>query len=1322
MKRATALMAVIILFFSLPGLGLAPAEPGGRLEPLAEGLPGRLVATGTRFALGGRSLESTRPIGLVLESVAGALSLQVRAAAGDAGTRITLRGLEPHTAYHKYQDDYHQHALLTTDASGALSYWQDLARPHVVFIQCHRSTIFLSDAGWSDPALGTWDAATKTATLLVDVTDTIQIDSDGITLEGNGHVASGTGSGNGVYMNGRTGVTVRNLTVRGFAYGIYLYSSTNNTLSANTVTGNGYGFYLAYYSTGNAVTGNTASGNATTGFHLSYSGSNTLSGNTASSNGYYGFYLENSSFNVLSGNTANSNADTGIYLRGGTWATLSQNTATSNAEYGIRLDGAGGNTLTGNVMAGNRYNFHLEGTSDFHHANTIGTTNLVEGRPVYYLRNTTGQTIDGGSNAGVVYLVGCSGTTVRGLDLTRNGAGVYLWKTTGSRIENVQANYNRVGIWLRNASDGNDLSGNTANWNTYQGIQLESSGNNTLHRNDARSNGSYGAYLRAANGNRLTGNTFSNNPHGLRLEDSSDNQVYNNNFISNGTQASAQGGSGNSFNQPPPVGGNHWSNWTTPDGNGDGFVDNPFTFPGGSDALPWSGASGWADSIPPTTTVSLAGTLGKNGWYRSDVVVTLSAIDNPGGSGVKTTEYSLDGTSWATYGAPFSITAEGATTFYYRSTDNAGNVERPAEEVAVFSDDFATLDGAQWVDAGFLPLFVGRPQTLSPATVDGRSALRMQTVETPPDKRRGIATAGALTVGPEMAVEVAFKPLGSIDGLMELWLFNPANGRYLRASACSPSYGNDKTLSVELSGYGERISPNPIFGWGEWLILRLDLAPAQTTVSLLDANRAARWSTTYDIGLATLMGEFRLALSQHLGSPYQASWTMAADVDYVRVVGLNRVSKSETVKIDKTPPTISGGPTTPANAHGWYKASVTVHFAAADALSGLDAVTPDVTLTTEGAGQTVTGTATDVAGNTAALTVGPINIDKTPPTLQGLPTTSPNAAGWYRSDVTIHWAAADALSGIDPATAPPDSLITGEGASLGAGPVTVSDRAGNQATASVSGIKIDRTPPTLTIRTPQPGASLAQGTALDFSATDSLSGVASVVATLQSGTTTLTVSSGYRPAVGTYTLVVQATDHAGNTASETRSFVIYQSSNGFVVGAGWVDSPAGAYTADPRLTDRAIFSMFTIYPQGAAVPFGRTLFLLPNARLSFVSSGHEWLVVSGPRAQYQGWGTINGTGNYGFQVTVIDGQASGGGGKDRFRIKIWDRTAGDRLVYDTQPGADDADPPTTGLVAGSIVIYTGRFFREGSRELPDLDALGPELEGLKIDKDWNVTW
>lgn len=83
------------------------------------------------------------------------------------------------------------------------------------------------------------------------------------------------------------------------------------------------------------------------------------------------------------------------------------------------------------------------------------------------------------------------------------------------------------------------------------------------------------------------------------------------------------------------------------------------------------------DTEPPTTSATLAGTAGANGWYTSQVTVTLAPTDNPGGSGVKSTSYSLDGGPQTIYAVPVIITGDANHTLAFNSTDKAGNAEVP---------------------------------------------------------------------------------------------------------------------------------------------------------------------------------------------------------------------------------------------------------------------------------------------------------------------------------------------------------------------------------------------------------------------------------------------------------------------------------------------------------------------------------------------------------------------------------------------------------------------------------------------------------------------
>jgi hypothetical protein len=174
---------------------------------------------------------------------------------------------------------------------------------------------------------------------------------------------------------------------------------------------------------------------------------------------------------------------------------------------------------------------------------------------------------------------------------------------------------------------------------------------------------------------------------------------------------------------------------------------------------------------------------------------------------------------------------------------------------------------------------------------------------------------------------------------------------------------------------------------------------------------------------------------------------------------------------------------------------------------------------------------------------------------------------------------------------------------------------------------------------------------------------------------------------------VTVTDGSGAQAKTEFEFVVvYNPNGGFVVGGAWITSPTGAYVKNPTYVGKGYFAFVATYFGKSPVPLGVTSFqlrpsLFKPSVLDFKSTSYQWLVVSGAQAQYKGVGTINGSGSYGFLLVVNDGNAPGGDKKARFRIKIWDKSNGDALVYDNQPGADDDAVPTTVIDGGLIVVY-----------------------------------
>jgi probable HAF family extracellular repeat protein len=198
---------------------------------------------------------------------------------------------------------------------------------------------------------------------------------------------------------------------------------------------------------------------------------------------------------------------------------------------------------------------------------------------------------------------------------------------------------------------------------------------------------------------------------------------------------------------------------------------------------------------------------------------------------------------------------------------------------------------------------------------------------------------------------------------------------------------------------------------------------------------------------------------------------------------------------------------------------------------------------------------------------------------------------------------------------------------------------------------------------------------------DGTSSVASIDAATARGTHTYVVP-------GVYTVTAQVTDDDGGSAEATFQYVVvYDPSAGFVTGGGWIDSPSNACAIlCSGASGKANFGFVAKYRRGTETPDGNTEFHFNAGGLTFRSTGYQWLVVAGARAQYKGVGTINGQGSYNFLLTAIDGQLQGGGAVDAFRIKITDPVTG-AVVYDNRLGAADDSGDATALGGGSITIH-----------------------------------
>jgi parallel beta-helix repeat protein len=206
--------------------------------------------------------------------------------------------------------------------------------------------------------------------------------------------------------------------------------------------------------------------------------------------------------------------------------------------------------------------------------------------------DVTGNTASDNTETGISVFL-CSDILITGNTCERNGkTGIEVGQAADTTVSDNTALDNLEGISVYGAL-GSSILNNVVSQGVC-GIVVHVCDNITVEDNTVSSNTELGIQLAGRVYGTFTGNTVSDNGTGIELIGCQDSAIYNNNFIANTTQVAVTAGStGNLFNLDRPIGGNFWSDWTGPDADGDGFVDNPYVFTGGQDNLPLADQSTW---------------------------------------------------------------------------------------------------------------------------------------------------------------------------------------------------------------------------------------------------------------------------------------------------------------------------------------------------------------------------------------------------------------------------------------------------------------------------------------------------------------------------------------------------------------------------------------------------------------------------------------------------------------------------------------------------------------------------------------------------------
>lgn len=398
-----------------------------------------------------------------------------------------------------------------------------------------------------------------------------------------------------------------------YFYGAYIDNSQNNNIMLNEITGNPYaGLALYFAANNNWVMSNNLTGNGF-GTYIYSSNLNTFQDNQISNNSFYGLYLDNSDENILGG-------DNSYYLG---------NIIENNPYAGIALNfGSENNHIDNNLINGNGYGIQIT-SSDGNLLGLWGSNSLVN-NTFYgvYLDNSDNTyiaplSVSGSSYAGIAIYNGCDGTFIDGATIEDNGYGIYSYNSSQSYIVSCDiSNNDFYGVYMDNSDentlDSNQISGNPYtgvamyfgsdyntimgnaitdngfgmylyqsignemfdNWvqNTYYGIYLDQCNMNSMHENQLLGNSYANLALYNSYDNIIYNTTSQMSGFGIYLENSGGNNIYRSNFLDNTNNAYDNGT--NIWDNGTI--GNYWDDWTEPDNNNDGIVDNPRPITGGN--------------------------------------------------------------------------------------------------------------------------------------------------------------------------------------------------------------------------------------------------------------------------------------------------------------------------------------------------------------------------------------------------------------------------------------------------------------------------------------------------------------------------------------------------------------------------------------------------------------------------------------------------------------------------------------------------------------------------------------------------------------------
>jgi len=422
----------------------------------------------------------------------------------------------------------------------------------------HASGIFIRSNGIVDPSTAPIQRVGNVYTFTGDISVGIAVEKSDVIIDGNGYQLIGGNGGTGFYLENVNNVTVQNVNIQGFSRGFYLDNTNSSIIKGNSVTGSG--IVVTQRSCYNQIIANTVTGG---GISLNFGNDNTVMDNTAG-----GISIVFST-NITVGNNRIANDERVdvelLYTDGGGGISV-DNSGNCNIfgntierkRIGIDIWHCTNLNFSNNTLKDNQVGFKLWGCDLEHNLHSIDTTNMIDGKPVYFLVNQSDFQVP--TDAGWIAAVNCENITVENWASTPNWDAILFIETRDSKILNSKLTGNFNAIRFDSVSNCT-ISGNQIDNNGYAAFYFEGAVNCTITENNAVDNYCYFNIWHGSVNSTFFHNNFSGNWTGS--PGSYDSQ----NFWDNGLE------------------GNYWKEYNGTDANGDGIGDAPYLIDGHSDSV-----------------------------------------------------------------------------------------------------------------------------------------------------------------------------------------------------------------------------------------------------------------------------------------------------------------------------------------------------------------------------------------------------------------------------------------------------------------------------------------------------------------------------------------------------------------------------------------------------------------------------------------------------------------------------------------------------------------------------------------------------------------